>query len=114
MSNRGIVKAPFKSKKKSSLSIINWINTSIEQEEENKIGISFIYVMVGSGVASITAALAVYGSVSMPILITASILTMGTNVAVISQQTFKFSTWLFIVSLLINTFLLFYQIFTKS
>ena len=98
----------------SRFSLINWINKSIEREQKNAIGISLIYVMVGSGIASLTAALSVNGTVSLPIIITTACLAMGTNAAVLSQQPFKLSTWFFIVSVTINTVLLGYQIVKLS
>ena len=100
----------FKNKKKINSSIINWINRIIKREQKNSLGISLVYVMVGSGVASLTAALSVNGTVSMPILITSACLAMGTNASVLSQQTFKTSSWFFIINITINTFLLIYQV----
>lgn len=96
--------------KSSHLSIVNWVNMMIEQEQHNSLGITLIYIMAGSGVASITAAFSVNETVSIPILMIAACLAMGTNAAVLSQQSFKVSSWFFIVSITINTVLLFYQL----
>ena len=46
-------------KEKSSNLIINWVNYYVKKEQENAIGITLIYIIVGSGIASITGALAV-------------------------------------------------------
>lgn len=96
--------------KNSSFSLINWINNFIEREKANAVGITVMYVMVGSGIGSLTAAFAVQGDISIPILIISSCLAMGTNASILSQQPFKTSTWFFAVSVVINTLLLFYQI----
>jgi hypothetical protein len=101
-------------KEKSSNLIINWVNYYVKKEQENAIGITLIYIIVGSGIASITGALAVKNPISMPILITAALLSMGTNVSVLSQRTFKTSTWFFFISILINSLLLIYQIIIKD
>lgn len=110
MNNQATITNTFESRKNFNFSIINWVNSIIEKEQKNSLGICVLYVMVGSGIASLTAALAVYESVSIPILIISSCLAMGTNASVLSQQTFKISSWLFIISAIINTTLLIYQI----
>lgn len=110
MNNQATITNTFESKKKFNFSIINWVNSIVEREQKNSLGICVLYVMVGSGIASLTAAFSVYGSVSVPILIISSCLAMGTNASVLSQQTFKISSWLFIISATINTVLLIYQI----
>lgn len=110
MNTNTTINNPLNVKKTSKLAFINWVNSYIEREKENSIGISIVYIIVGSGIASITAALASYGAVSMPILITAAVLSMGTNVCVLGQLPFKISTWSFIVSVIVNVFLLVYQI----
>lgn len=110
MNNQATITSTFKSRKNFNFSIINWVNSIIEREQKNNLGICVFYVMVGSGVASLTAAFAVYGSVSVPILIISSCLAMGTNASVLSQQTFKISSWFFLVSIIINTALLIYQL----
>ncbi|WOC40359.1 hypothetical protein [Polaribacter sp. HL-MS24] len=110
MNTNTTIKNPLNVNKTSKLAFINCVNTYVEKEKENSIGISLFYIMVGSGIASITAALAVEGDVSMPILITAAVLSMGTNVCVLGQLPFKISTWSFIVSVIVNVFLLVYQI----
>ena len=114
MNNQGPITSTYTNGETSRLSLIKWVNKSIVREQNNAIGITLIYVMVGSGIASLTAALSVYGTVSLPILLTTACLAMGTNAAVLSQQPFKFSTWFFIVSVTINTALLGYQIVNLS
>lgn len=109
MNNQAILTDTFESRKSIHLSIINKINKIIKREEKNAIGITLMYVMVGSGIASLTAALAVNGAVSVAILILSASLAMGTNAAVLSQQTFKTSSWFFIVNVVINSALLIYQ-----
>jgi hypothetical protein len=112
MNSQAIAIENYTTKKNNSFSLISWVNNFAKREKTNALGITVMYIMVGSGIASLTAALSVYDGVSIPILIISSFLAMGTNAAVISQQTFKFSTWFFIVNVVINTALLFYQIFT--
>lgn len=90
--------------------IIHNINQRIEQEKQNKIGISIAMIMFSTGIASLSAAMAVHGEVSMFILMTAIILTVGTAVLSISQQSLKIIAWSFIASVIINTIMLFYQI----
>ncbi len=80
------------------------------KNKKMQLGITLIYIIVGSGIASITGALALKNPISMPILITAALLSMGTNVSVLSQRTFKTSTWFFFISIVINSLLLIYQI----
>ena len=110
MNNQATITNTFESSKSLNFSIINWVNSIIEREQKNSLGICVLYVMVGSGIASLTAAFSVYESVSIPILIISSCLAMGTNASVLSQQTFKISSWLFIVSSIINIALLIFQI----
>ena len=112
MNSQAIVMEDFNTKQNNSLSLINWVNDFAQKEKTNALGITVMYIMVGSGIASLTAALSVYDGVSIPILIISSFLAMGNNAAIISQQTFKFSTWFFIVNVVVNTALLFYQVFT--
>ena len=98
-------------KRKDTFNLVKWINAKIEKEKENAIGISIAFIMVGTGLASITAALAVHRELSLPILMTVAILAMATNSAVISQQPLKTTAWLFMISMVINILLLCYQIF---
>ncbi len=94
-----------------TFNLVKWINAKIEKEKENAIGISIAFVMIGTGLASITAALAVHKELSLPILMTVTILAMATNAAVISQQPLKRTAWLFMISIVVNILLLFYQVF---
>lgn len=94
-----------------TLNLVKRINDKIKKEKENAIGISIAFVMIGTGLASFTAALAVYKELSLPILMTVTILAMATNAAVISQQPLKTTAWLFIISIIVNIVLLIYQIF---
>ena len=97
-------------RKSFNLNIIDRINSLIEKEKDNAIGISIALVMFGTGLASLTAALALYEGVSIFILMTATILAMSTNVAAISQQPLKTLVWMFIINISVNAFLLIYQI----
>lgn len=102
---------PTTEKRVGSFNLVKRINAKIEKEKENAIGISIAFVMIGTGLASITAALAVHRELSLPILMTVTILAMATNAAVISQQPLKTTAWLFMISIVVNILLLFYQIF---
>ncbi len=102
---------PITAKRIVAFNLVKRINAKIEKEKGNAIGISIAFVMVGTGLASITAALAVHGTLSLPILMTVTILAMATNAAVISQQPLKTTAWLFLVSMGVNILLLFYQVF---
>ena len=88
---------------------IQIINQIIEKEKTNSIGISVALIMFGTGIASITAALAVDSS-SFIILMVATILAMGSNVMAISQRTFKTIVWSFIFNIGINIGLIIYQL----
>lgn len=94
----------------SQFNIIQKINQKIEKEKENTIGVSIVLVMFSTGIASLNAAIAVQGKISMFILMTSIVLAMTTAVLSISQQPLKAIAWSFIASVIINTFLLFYQI----
>jgi len=106
-----VLVTPVTEKRHLAFTLVNRINAKIEKEKGNAIGISIAFVMMGTGLASITAALAVYRELSLPILMTVTILAMATNAAVISQQPLKTTTWLFLISMLANITLLSYQIF---
>ena len=93
-----------------TFNLIKYVNAKIEKEIENAIGVSIAFVMIGTGLASITAALAVHRELSLPVLMMATILAMATNAAVISQQPLKTTAWLFLVSIVVNIILLVYQI----
>ncbi len=90
--------------------IIQKINQKIECEQVNTIGISIALVMFSTGIASINAAIAVQGKISLFILMTAIVLAMTTLVLSLSQQPIKAIAWSFIVSVILNTIMLFYQI----
>ena len=94
-----------------TFNLVKSINAKIEKEKENAIGISIAFVMIGTGLASITAALAMHRDPSMFILMTVTILAMATNAAVISQQPLKTVVWLFLINLIVNAIMLSYQIF---
>jgi hypothetical protein len=100
----------FIQKEKSRFNLINYINTKIEQEKTNAIGITIMLIMFGTGIASITAALSVHGGVSLPILMGSTLLAMGSNAIAISQQPFKVIVWAFIVNIIINSLLLIFQL----
>lgn len=92
-----------------SLSPITRINQLIEKEKTNAIGISLALVMFGTGIASITAAMAVSTS-SFIILMIATVFAMGANVMAISQRSFKTIVWTFIINIALNIGLIIYQI----
>lgn len=108
MNNQAIITSNIEQRNEIKLSLINWVNNIIKREEKNSLGITLMYVMVGTGVASLTAALSVSNNIL--ILMITTCLAMGTNASILSQQKFKISSWLFIISILINTGLLIYQI----
>ncbi|MEQ6122815.1 hypothetical protein AAON49_01275 [Pseudotenacibaculum sp. MALMAid0570] len=83
------------------------INLLIEKEKTNSIGISIALIMFGTGIASITAALAVDKSFFI-VLMLATILAMGSNVMAISQRSFKTVVWSFIINILVNVALIIY------
>ncbi|MFY0631254.1 MAG: hypothetical protein JXR05_12790 [Flavobacteriaceae bacterium] len=91
-----------------SLSPITKINQIIKKEKDNAIGISIALIMLGTGIASITAAMAVSTS-SFFILIGTTILAMGANVMAISQRSFKTIVWTFIFNIGLNIGLIIYQ-----
>ncbi len=87
-----------------------FINKKIEREKENAIGISIALIMLGTGIASLSAALPVHKEVSMIILMTTTTLAMGANVTVLSQQSFKVIVWAFLINIIVNSFLIIYQL----
>lgn len=91
-------------------SLLNFINKKIEREKENAIGISVALIMLGTGIASLSAALSVHQEVSMIILMTTTTLAMGANVTVLSQQSFKVIVWAFLINIIVNSFLIIYQL----
>ncbi len=97
-------------KRSFSFSLITRINQKIEQEKDNAIGITIALIMFGTGIASLTAAMAVNGDVSMVILLCATICAMSANAIAISQQPFKIVFWAFVINIFVNSFLLLYQI----
>jgi hypothetical protein len=90
--------------------IIQKINQKIEQEAENAPGISIALIMFSTGIASLNAAMAVHGKISLFILMTAIVLATATAVLAISLQPLKTIAWSFIVSVIINVIMLIYQI----
>ena len=91
-------------------SFINWVHAYIEREKENRIGITLFYMMFGSVIASITAALGTSGEFSLTIVLISAVFAIAVIACVISVQTFKICTWFFIANILINVGLLFYQL----
>lgn len=91
-------------------SLLNFINKKIEREKENAIGISIALIMLGTGIASLSAALSVHKEVSMIILMTTTTLAMGANVTILSQQSFKVIVWAFLINIIVNSFLIIYQL----
>lgn len=90
-------------------SLVQKINKLIEKEKSNSIGISLALIMFGTGIASITAALAVDNN-SFFILMLATIAAMGANVTAISQRSFKTVSWAFIINISLNILLIVYQL----
>ena len=97
-----------------AFSPINWINQFIEKEKTNALAITLTYIMLGTGIGSITAALSIHNTVNLFILMTSTSLAMATLASVLSLQPFKTSTWIFITNVLINTGLLVYQLINLS
>lgn len=114
MNTQATITNTFTKQKTITFSPILWVNEFIEREKTNALGITLAYIMIGTGIGSITAALSVHNSVNLFILMTATSLAMATNASAISQQPFKTTTWLFIINVLINTAMLIYQLFTLS
>ncbi|APG64253.1 hypothetical protein LPB136_02215 [Tenacibaculum todarodis] len=110
MNTQAIHTSSLQRKKSITILPIKWVNDFIEKEKTNGLGITLAYIMIGTGVGSITAALSVHNTVNLFILMTSVSLAMATNAAVISQQSFKFTTWMFVISMKINAILLIYQI----
>jgi predicted nucleic acid binding AN1-type Zn finger protein len=96
--------------KKKIFTPILWVHNFVEKEKTNALGITLIYIMVGTGIGSLTAALSVHNTVNVFILMLSVSLAMTTNAAVLSQQSFKTTTWLFIISIIANIIMLIYQI----
>ncbi len=101
-----------KTHSKNSNGIIATINKTIAKVEPNSIGISIMLITVGSMVASFTAALAVHGEVNLFALIFACVTSMGANAVAISQRPFKVIVWAFIINIVGNIFMIFFQLFT--
>ena len=100
-------------KKTKTLTLINSINKFIEKEKVNSIGITLVYIMVGTGLGSISAAMsALHNTVNLFVLSLSVCLAMATNAAVLSQQSFKITTWLFIINVIANVLMLIYLIST--
>lgn len=95
-----------------STSIISIINQKIKEEEKNSLGITIILIMLSTMIASITVGFALYKELSLFPLAFACITAMGTNATAFSQSPFKYVVWSAIISILGNSFLVFYQMFT--
>ncbi|SEB41895.1 hypothetical protein SAMN04489761_0595 [Tenacibaculum sp. MAR_2009_124] len=96
--------------KPQNFSLISIINKWVKKEQENAFGISILFIMVGTMVASISAALAIHGEIAYFPLIFTCLSAMGANVTAISQRPFKVVTWAFIVNILGNLILVIYQL----
>ncbi|WP_299162418.1 hypothetical protein [uncultured Tenacibaculum sp.] len=93
-----------------NFNLISIINKKIAQEKENAIGISVILIMIGTMIASFSAALAVHGEVNILPLAFTCISAMGANAIAISQRAFKTVAWAFIINILGNILLIIYQL----
>lgn len=91
-------------------SLLELINSWIKKEEKNAIGIAILFIMVGTMIASISAALAIQDEIAYFPLIFTCLSAMGANVMAISQQSFKIITWAFIINILGNLLLIIYQL----
>ncbi|WP_272149372.1 hypothetical protein [Tenacibaculum aiptasiae] len=89
---------------------IKTINQKIAEEKKNAIGISVILIMIGTMIASFSAALAVHGEVNLFPLIFTCVSAMGANALAISQRPFKVVAWGFIINILGNILLIIYQL----
>ena len=96
--------------KEFSFSLINIINRKIEQEKDNAIGIAVILIMLGTMIASISAALAIHKNVNLFALIFSCITAMGANATAISQRSFKTIVWVFLFNIIGNVLLIIYQL----
>ena len=114
MNTQATITSTFTKQKTITFSPITWINDFIKREETNALGITLAYIMIGTGIGSITAALSVHNTVNLFILMTSASLAMATNASALSQQPFKTTTWLFIVNVIVNTALLIYQLIMLS
>ena len=97
-------------KEKTSFNLITLINKRIERESENAIGLAVVFIMVGTMIASISAALAIHGSINLFALIFSCITAMGANAVAISQRPFKTIVWAFIINIIGNILLVIYQL----
>jgi hypothetical protein len=89
---------------------INFINKKIEAEKNNAIGIPVFVIMYNTGIASLTVGLSLHQNISYLILAISTILTMTILVLVLNVTKLKTLIWFFLISSLVNTILLFYQI----
>lgn len=97
-------------KKELSFHSITKLNDWIATEEKNAMGISIILLILGTMIASISAALAVHNEIALFPLIFTCISAMGANAIVISQRSFKTIIWAFIINILGNILLIAYQL----
>lgn len=89
------------------------LNDWIAAEEKNAMGISIILLILGTMIASISAALAVHKEIAILPLIFTCISAMGANAIVISQRSFKTIIWAFIINILGNILLIAYQLINQ-
>ena len=109
MGTQIVLQKTYREEKKST-NVFTFINNFINKERTNYYGLAALYMTVGTAIASLTVAFAVFGNINVFIYMTAIFLAMMTNVSAISLQSFKTTTWLFIISVLINVSLLVYQL----
>ena len=96
--------------KQRNFSLVSVINNWVKKEQENAFGISILFIMVGTMVASISAALAIHGDIAYFPLAFTCLSAMGANVTAISQRPFKVVTWAFIINIIGNLLLIIYQL----
>lgn len=97
-------------KERTNFNPIALINKKIEEESENAIGLSVVFIMVGTMIASISAALAIHGPINLFALLFSCITAMGANATAISQRPFKTIVWAFMINIIGNILLIVYQL----
>lgn len=95
-----------------STNIIDLINNKIKAEQENAFGITVLFIMISTMIASATAALAIHHQFSFVYLALALVTAMGTNATAFSQSPFKYVAWAGVISITTNIVLILMQLIT--